>query len=140
MQTTQQAKKGGGKHHARKEQVLLPHRRSRGQGRQGRLYAEVARSEQREGKGDQSKLLGAQGRQRGSPGDGRTVKEARTVDAIKEHTAGDQQPQKLEAMPCPIPEYCTHPERMGRTCRGCERSMNPERFDGGCKNLFESDR
>lgn len=35
-----------------------------------------------------------------------------------------------------IPEWCNHPEYGGRTCRGCEESLNPALFDGGCKRLF----
>lgn len=35
-----------------------------------------------------------------------------------------------------IPDYCNHPEREGRTCRGCKESLNPALFDGGCKRLL----
>lgn len=32
-----------------------------------------------------------------------------------------------------IPAYCIHPEREGKTCRGCEESFEPALFDGGCR-------
>ena len=58
-------------------------------------------------------------------------------NASKDQLKMDLKDSSQQGRTCP--EYCTHPERQGRTCRGCENSLNPKLFDGGCKNLLVDD-
>lgn len=63
--------------------------------------------------------------------------EKRIMQNHRDQLNKDQRDHTRISTACP--SWCTHPEREGRSCRGCERSMNPRLFDGGCKNLLDAD-